>query len=505
MKKHLLWLIATILMISPMLTSCAVEDNPATGPVVVTDPVRQALAAIPNIHDVVVLSDSLNYGFSEAYDFFFEQPIDHNNPAAGSFMQRVTVAIRDLNAPTVLWTDGYAMYVPRGKYVRSTDLAENLGANFVEIEHRHFGDSKIPSDTKWDYLTIQQAADDQHAIIQALKPLLPKEWISTGTSKDGMTSLFLRYCYPDDIDVTTVFCSPFMTSLFDTRVGRWMQQESGADDVKPLVDAHINRLLVNGKNGLFGKFCKHFEELVTASGGTYTGYPIEYYVRNIFISIFGLYSYKDAKMRRKELPPIDCSDETLLRYYLPSYYPDDDDSPVLQPGKLYWEDQTSYPYYIQTAKQLGQYAYDYSLVPQLEGTDFDASILNSNPKVSNPSALFDCDVWLYDYYDNSTILDILSNFLPNFSKPILFVYSKSDPWTGARPATINPVAKMVINPDGVHNQDLNNKDHYSAACRQEILDYVSKYVQHPVQANRRAAGQLRTADREFRDYFMIGR
>jgi len=37
---------------------------------------------------------------------------------------------------------------------------------------------------------------------------------SAGTMKDGMASLFYRYFYPNDMTVTTAFCSPFMTSLY---------------------------------------------------------------------------------------------------------------------------------------------------------------------------------------------------------------------------------------------------------------------------------------------------
>jgi predicted alpha/beta-fold hydrolase len=99
--------------------------------------------------------------------------------------------------------------------------------------------------------------------------------------------------------------------------------------------------------------------------------------------------------------------------------------------------------------------------------------------VGNPNKLYDCDMWLYDAYDNSVHLDILNNFLPNCEKPILLVYSQNDPWTGARITNVNPVAKLIINPDGIHHQDINNPEHYSPALRQEIIDYIGKYVKLP--------------------------
>jgi pimeloyl-ACP methyl ester carboxylesterase len=120
--------------------------------------------------------------------------------------------------------------------------------------------------------------------------------------------------------------------------------------------------------------------------------------------------------------------------------------------------------------------FDYSLLPLLKDTDFDADKLNGDPKVTNSADLYECDRWLYDTYDNSVILDILNNFLPNFEKPVLLVYAQDDPWTGSRITNINPVAKLIMNPDGVHKQDINNADHYSPAIRQEIIDYIAKYV-----------------------------
>ena len=54
MKRHLLWLAAAILLASPMLlTSCSSDDNPATEPVVVSNPIGKVLREMPNVHDIV--------------------------------------------------------------------------------------------------------------------------------------------------------------------------------------------------------------------------------------------------------------------------------------------------------------------------------------------------------------------------------------------------------------------------------------------------------------------
>ncbi len=486
------------------LSSCAVSDNPvADDPVFENDNVLTKLGKMPQVSDIQQVPDSLNSGFKEAYLFSYEQPIDHQNPAAGTYKQKVMVCIRDVNAPTVVYTHGYLM--SDKNYANDTDLAVDLGANYVAIEHRYFGDSKIDSDTRWDYLTTQQAADDQYAVIQSLKTILKKEWVSIGTSKCGMTSMFLRYYHPDAVDVTTVFCSPFMTSLADKRVGRYQQTESGSQAEKELIDAHMKRMLANGREGLYKTVCQKLAELAASLNvQENSNIPFENYVHFVISQPFGLYSYSDAQERATIIPPVNCSDEAVIDFYFAEYF-----EKIKKMGNQpanYWEKSAPlYPYSIQTAKQLGQYAYDYTLVEDLlKGMDFDYSLV-TDVKKANTSNLFECDTWLYDTYDNTMMLDLLNNFLPTCQYPILFVYSKDDPWTGARPAKINEsVAKLIINPDGIHNQDINNPRHYSEAVYAEIYDYVTRYVKLPQSiADRRGAGRPQSVDREVNDRFML--
>ena len=466
------WMLAAILTVcgAMMLTSCATSDIPVPNPVV-TNPVFKALSEMPNVHDIKEFKETAEYGFKEGYEFLFDQPIDHKNPAAGTFQQLVRICVRDVNVPTVLWTEGYLL----SPITQTIDVPEALGTNLVQIEHRHFGESKILSDTRWEYLTLEQAAGDHHAIIQALKPLLPKEWISTGVSKNGMASIYLRYYYPDDIDVTTAFCAPLMTSGADIRAGRWMQQECAKNDVKPLIDAHLNRLFANGEDGIYARFLQVKEKMVNDKGRKFKKVSFEKYVWTALSNNFIFYMNADAKQRIKTTPPIDCPEDSLIKFFLPGLICVEAAAPEDEAN--YWAEDLNYPSCVQFAKQIGYMGFDFSLFPSLEDTSFDADKLV--PRVGNPNKLYDCDMWLYDAYDNSVHLDILNNFLPNCKKPILLVYSQNDPWTGARITNVNPVAKLIINPDGIHHQDINNPEHYSPALRQEIIDYIGKYVKLP--------------------------
>ena len=421
-------------------------------------------------------------GFTECYEVFFNQPLDHENPPAGTIKQKAYFFFKGFDRPTVMYTCGYGL----SDYYRNAtglDIAANMDANLIFVEHRYFGDSKNLSDTRWDYLTIEQAAADHHAIFVPLKKILPKEWVSTGTSKDGMTSLIYRYFYPNDMTVTTVFCSPFMTSLHYLPVGTYLQEESGSEAERDNMHAICNRLLDKKEEGVYKTYvqmCDDYSDQLQALHPEHTGKwfedSYEEYIYGLFEYFFGRFSYYTAKERALLVPSADTELEVILDYiffmqtlvenglwkYNTPMAPADEEE------DYYWKANETYPYFIQTAKQLGQYRHDFSRYE---------SLIGEMEPLPNPSCLFEQDVWLYDIYDNSKMKDIRENFLPNTDCPILFYYAQGDPWTGARPDKINENSSMLlIGETGIHNQDLNNPEHFSAEDKQQIMDFLARYV-----------------------------
>jgi hypothetical protein len=145
------------------------------------------------------------------YDLFVKQPIDHQHPEKGYFNQWVQLKHRGFNNPTVMETHGYGM--GRG----GNEVEQILNANNVGVEYRYFGKSK-PDSMHWEYLTIEQAAADLHAVNQLFKQLYKGKWFSTGISKGGQTTLFYKYFYPEDIDVAIPYVAPIDNALEDTRI-----------------------------------------------------------------------------------------------------------------------------------------------------------------------------------------------------------------------------------------------------------------------------------------------
>ena len=518
LKRNFL-LMAAILccaMTLPMFTSCSVEDLPVSNPVVSTTPFGDQLQGVDNIESVEAFTPNWNYvGFTEFYQVFFSQPIDHNNPAAGTMKQKALLFFKGFDRHTVMYTCGYNL-PDYWKNFTSLDIAANMDANLIFVEHRYFGDSRNMSDTRWDYLTIEQAAADLHVIYEPLKKILPKEWISTGTSKDGMTSLFYRYFYPNDMTVTTVFCSPFMTSLYYKPIGTYLEEESGSDAERENMHAIYNKLLENleNENNIYNtyvqmceKYNAQLQELHPEQTYPWFNSSLSTYVFSLPNFFFSQFSYYTAKERTLKIPSADAEPEVILDYI---YFRDiltqnglwKYDSPLAPAAEeedYYWKPRTDYPYYIQTAKQLGQLVYDFSRYE---------SLIGEVPQNPNPSGLFEQDCWLYDTYDNSRIKDIRENFLPTTNCPILFYYAKNDPWTGARPDKINESnTMMLIGERGVHNQDLNNPEHFSQDDKLQIMDFLARYVDYAnptTNARRRAAADLPTVSIE-PDRFIINR
>ncbi len=99
--------------------------------------------------------------YSNAWLLWINQPLDHHNPEKGFFKQRVWLSHKSEEAPVVLITEGYM--APQNF---TSELASLLEANQVVVEHRYFGMS-VPDSVRWEYLTVEQAANDHHRVVEA--------------------------------------------------------------------------------------------------------------------------------------------------------------------------------------------------------------------------------------------------------------------------------------------------------------------------------------------------
>ena len=168
-----------------------------------------AIEALPAVRWVSELEPAIEG--ARQFALAFEQPTDHDDPDSATFEQIVGLTHRGADAPMVLATKGYGASLS-GEDDEPSALLE---ANRLEVEHRYFVNSR-PSDPDWDLLRTTQESADLHEITSAFKELYPEPWIATGASKGGMTALFYRASYPDDVAGTVAYVAPFIRGYPDT-------------------------------------------------------------------------------------------------------------------------------------------------------------------------------------------------------------------------------------------------------------------------------------------------
>ncbi|RPJ75344.1 MAG: hypothetical protein EHM20_09100, partial [Alphaproteobacteria bacterium] len=177
------------------------------------------------------------------YELKIKQPIDHENPSKGYFFQRAFLSHININNPVVMVTSGYSQRRPY-----PTELSELLNANQLSIEHRYFGES-CPDTMDYTYLTMEQATGDLHKINQLFRNIYQGKWLSTGASKDGTTTIFYRFFYPNDVDVSVPYVAPINTGYEEKRIYAFLDT-IGSDECREKILSFQKRLLHNREEAL---------------------------------------------------------------------------------------------------------------------------------------------------------------------------------------------------------------------------------------------------------------
>ncbi|MCR5453612.1 MAG: aminopeptidase [Bacteroidales bacterium] len=183
------------------------------------------LVALPGVSDITPLYCR---NFVEKYQLFITQEVDHGNPAAGTFKQRIIIGLKCIDRPTVMETEGYgADYATRSYY--QEELSEMMNANLVFCEHRYFSES-TPEPCNWEYMTVANANADLHHIRETIGKVFKGKWVSTGISKGGSTCTYYRAAYPNDVDASVAYVAPISRALEDGRHEKFLNKQVGSKD-----------------------------------------------------------------------------------------------------------------------------------------------------------------------------------------------------------------------------------------------------------------------------------
>ncbi|WP_437734487.1 S28 family serine protease [Sorangium sp. So ce1335] len=330
-----------------------------------------------------------------------DQPADHAHPDAERFRQRVVLHHRDLAAPTVLVTEGYQLS-PESQWLE--EPAELLAANQIRVEHRFFTPSR-PESEDWSLLTIEQAAADVHRVIAAIRPLYEGRWISTGTSKGGMTSVYHRRFYPADVDGTVAYVAPHSAGISDPRYLEFVA-ERGDPACRQALQGFQREVLLR-RPAMLDVMEAEAEEL----GVTYDQLGVERALEVAVVeSVFSLWQYRDSSFCER-VPTAASSDGDVWAFL-------DEANPA-----YLWSDaylSTYEPYHWQAAAELGYPGFAEEHIADLlvyPGANVPTSFVQPGPgktPVFEPGAMQDVSAWLTAEGER-----------------FLFIYGENDPYTAA--------------------------------------------------------------------------
>ncbi len=208
------WIVLVFCLLVTWTTAFAEEQAP-------DDDVLARLKALPGVEVFESTTGGDRGRGLRRFLLQVSQPIDHFARTSKKFKQKVVLFHRSFAEPMVLQTSGYAIFAEAlGR------LAVTFSANQLQVEHRYFAGS-APDPKDWSKLTVRQSAEDFHRIVQLLKPLYAGRWVNTGSSKGGMTSVFHRHFYPDDLDGTVADVAPFSVTTADPRYIDFMEKVGG--------------------------------------------------------------------------------------------------------------------------------------------------------------------------------------------------------------------------------------------------------------------------------------
>jgi len=359
--------------------------------VVSQTPLEMQLFELP---DVIFSKIDTPDGYESAYKLMVKQPLDHDNPDNGYFFQKVYLSHKSSNAPTAIITNGYN----KGRN-NITEVANLLEANQLNVEHRYFGDSK-PDSMDYQYLTFEQVTADLHNIRTLFGEIYSGKWISTGISKGGTTTIFYKYFYPDDVDVSIPYVAPLNYEYEEKRIYEFLDNvgtESCRNDLLDLQKDLLNNTEQNLQ--LLEWFAKGRN---LAFNYLSLGEAYEYAVLELPFS-FWQYGHNCQKI------PEDEDKSTQLNYLMDVV------------GLDFFSDRDMEAYgshYYQSATQMGYYGYE---------TDDFKGLLNYLDMSPNPHAAFVPNKM--DAKWDGTLTNNVAKWVKNNGNNMIYINGAIDTWS----------------------------------------------------------------------------
>jgi hypothetical protein len=320
---------------------------------------------------------------------------------------------------------GYAVSERSGQ-----ELAGILQTNCLNVTHRYFDGAKPAPPLDWQYLTIRQAAADHHEIVTLFKTIYTGPWVSSGASKSGLTPLFHKRFYPNDVDAVVAYVAPFMFSTADERYVDFMASIGTLEDRERVHG--FQRQLLENRDVLTPIFLAWFNE----NGYTFSGDP-EWGFEDVVLS-YGWNYWQYRSRVTTEIPSPDATLETMLGHLNETvlfYRSSDEEVAFIQPWIYQASTEMGYP------AMNYDYLGDLLLFEQETIHEYFLRVYGF-PVEYNPATIQDIYRWVREEGNN-----------------IIFIYGGDDPWTGGTvELTGQTNALLFIHPGADHRVKINDLD-----------------------------------------------
>jgi hypothetical protein len=372
------------------------------------NPLINKLKTIPGLSIIKILKPNLH--FKQIIQLSITQPLDHQNPNAGTFQQTIFLSHVDQTAPTLFVPDGYGAYKNR-----VFELTAILKCNQVYAGHRFYYGSS-PEKINWPLLTQKQAAADYHRIITALKPIYTGKWLSGSISKGGLECLFHRRHFPTDVTATIAYVAPAALSPHDPRLEEFILNTAGTPEARRAITT-FQRAVLKKRRHIFPIIKKMCEKSGKTFPITYNQ-MLEYHVLEY---PFSYWQYSDGDTTK--IPAPHSSPQELHNHLLT----------ILGPYTWYTNAaiKRRYPNVYESYTQIGYYR---TITAHLK------DLLKSVPP--NPSDKDFAPPNIPLHFDSQPMKDLLQ-WIKTKGTRIICLYGSRDPWTACA-VTLDPKNDTIL-------------------------------------------------------------
>lgn len=403
---------------------------------------EERLKSIPEISDVKKLE--LSDHFTEKFEFRYQQYINPNDTSQGTFQQKVVLCHKDFVSPVVVGLEGYEIWTDN-----AYELTRIVSGNQLSIEHRFFKHSRPEGGIPWEHLTIANAANDQHNIIQKLKQRIyaHNKFVSTGISKGGQTTMIHRSMYPEDVDASVCYVAPLNFEREDPRIYTFLDTVGTQEERDRVEDFQIKCLKKKRK---LTKLMRR----VAAANNLEWDMPLEL-AMEYYILEYSFAYWQWGAFEMNEIPGKRAKKEERLEHLLNVS------------GVSFFEKQgvaDLRPYFWAALTEEGIYGYEHEDFAKWLSQDQTYLFDFTAPEGTNPT------------FDPKPMQEV-NNFIQKEATEMIFIYGGYDTWSAtgvqlSQEAKARGLKKYVL-PGGHHGTRIGN---FPEATQNEIKEMLDLWL-----------------------------